>query len=101
MYYQAVTNKYSVYPRQSLVQNIGHDGSGVHCDKSNRFHMDLLWRKERGFIFSKDLELNRKILIANQKFRKIDKHRFNSIDFLLQNVIYAGLRKIKGAFTGK
>ncbi|HWA86988.1 MAG TPA: hypothetical protein VG710_12240 [Opitutus sp.] len=27
----------SLFPTQSLVQNIGHDGSGVHCKASDRF----------------------------------------------------------------
>ena len=28
-------NKYALFPSKSLVQNIGHDGSGVHCVTSN------------------------------------------------------------------
>ena len=30
-------NKLTLYPGSSLVQNIGHDGSGVHCASSNAF----------------------------------------------------------------
>ncbi len=30
-------NSYCIYPRKTLVQNIGFDGSGVHCKPSTRF----------------------------------------------------------------
>lgn len=39
----------TLYPRESLVENIGHDGSGSHCDPSDRYHVqiaspgDLAW----------------------------------------------------------
>lgn len=32
----------SVFPTQSLVRNIGHDGSGVHCDANDRFDTTLV-----------------------------------------------------------
>ena len=31
----------TLYPKESLVSNIGNDGSGVHSAKSNRFDVDL------------------------------------------------------------
>ena len=30
-----------LHPAQSLVQNIGHDSGGVHCDKSDAFNVNL------------------------------------------------------------
>jgi glycosyl transferase family 2 len=30
-----------LYPRQSLVQNIGMDGTGMHCGRSSHFEVDL------------------------------------------------------------
>ena len=32
---------FTLYPRQSLVRNIGHDGSGVHCGISEAFEVSL------------------------------------------------------------
>lgn len=31
----------TLYPRESLVQNIGHDGSGSHCDTSHHYDVEL------------------------------------------------------------
>ena len=36
-----LNNKLTLYPGASLVQNIGHDGSGVHCAASNSFDVSL------------------------------------------------------------
>lgn len=35
-------NKLTLYPGLSLVQNIGHDGSGKHCGKSTFYDVDLM-----------------------------------------------------------
>ncbi len=45
-YYQFLNEKYTIYPRKSLVKNIGHDGSGIHCVQTNKFDVDL-WDKIR------------------------------------------------------
>jgi hypothetical protein len=34
-------NALSLFPIASLVKNIGHDGSGVHCGENNLYDMDL------------------------------------------------------------
>jgi len=39
-----LNEKSTVYPRKSLVRNIGHDGSEMHCGKTNKFDVDL-WEK--------------------------------------------------------
>ena len=31
----------TLYPRESLVENIGHDGSGSHCDPSDRYRVEI------------------------------------------------------------
>jgi hypothetical protein len=68
-YYQFLHEKYTIYPRKSLVRNIGHDGSGIHCPKSNRFDVDLWSRLE--FEMRKDLKLDDRIIKSNYKFRQI------------------------------
>ncbi|MDX8411664.1 MAG: hypothetical protein R8K46_07340 [Mariprofundaceae bacterium] len=70
MYYQALHNKYTIYPRQSLVLNIGHDGTGVHCGATDKFHHEILWDKTEGFEFVKDIQPDKRIIRANQKFRR-------------------------------
>ena len=36
-----LADKLTLYPGKSLVNNIGHDDSGVHCGKSNRLDVDV------------------------------------------------------------
>lgn len=69
MYQQAINGQMTIYPKKSLVQNIGHDGSGVHCGNTNRFHHDSLWDKINGFKFGSDLTVDESIRKANYEFR--------------------------------
>lgn len=39
--YNILNNTYSIKPKNSLVQNIGFDNSGVHCKKTKRFNTNL------------------------------------------------------------
>jgi len=71
MYYQALNNKYTVYPRESLVQNIGHDGTGVHGAGDGKFYHDELWDKVDGFEFVDDIKPDERIMRANRKFRRL------------------------------
>lgn len=101
MYHQAINNLYTVYPRQSLVQNIGLDGSGVHCGNSNKFHINFLWSKEKDFTYQVDPKVNRKILIENKNFRGIRKKENSFIDNLYRIACYAGYEKFKKVFLKK
>jgi hypothetical protein len=38
-------NKLTLYPRQSLVQNIGNDSSGTHCSSTEQFFIENLSKK--------------------------------------------------------
>jgi hypothetical protein len=35
-------NAYCIYPVESYIDNIGHDGTGIHCGKSNKFRQTRL-----------------------------------------------------------
>ena len=70
MYYQALNDKYTLYPKKSLTQNIGHDGSGVHCGINNKFNVEL-WDKVDKFEFIKGIRPDESIIKANRKFRRI------------------------------
>lgn len=70
MYAQYLDGSYTVYPRLSLVQNIGHDGTGLHCKSSTRFTHESLWQKKDGFQFVSNPSINIEIVIANQIFRR-------------------------------
>lgn len=69
MFLQYKTGLFTVYPRKSLVQNIGNDGSGIHCDLTDKFNHNELWNKTENFKFSDDLTLHSKNIEMNYKFR--------------------------------
>ena len=68
-YHQFLNEEYTVYPRKSLVRNIGHDGSGVHCGKTNKFDVEL-WDK-LAFEIDDKVDLDDRIVQSNYRFREI------------------------------
>lgn len=68
MFHQYKYDLYTIYPKKSLVQNIGHDGTGVHCGITDKFHHNELWHKTKEFIFD-DVSANKEIIKANFDFR--------------------------------
>jgi hypothetical protein len=73
MYRQALDGTVTIYPKKSLVQNIGHDGTGFHCGNSTKFHHESLWDKEDDFTFDSTLRPDERILEANYEFRTFRK----------------------------
>lgn len=71
MFHQYLKGLYTVYPVQSYVQNIGHDGSGVHCPPSDRFHHKYLASKKDHFLFPEEVVENNEIRAAHYAFRKL------------------------------
>lgn len=56
-------NKLNIYPKKSFINNIGHDGSGVHCiiDKRNVYaHNEMI--DKNNFIFMQDIVIDKKFL---------------------------------------
>jgi LPS sulfotransferase NodH len=85
MFRQAIHGGATIYPRYSLVQNNGHDGSGYHCGKTNRFHHQSLWKKVENFSFDDELTIDERIRKEKSDFRafrgKYAKFRLiNSLD---------------------
>lgn len=70
MYHQYQTSKLTIYPRESLVQNIGCDGSGLHCGKTSKFTHSILWDKCGDFKFIEAIKPKATVVHANQVFRK-------------------------------
>lgn len=81
MFYQYLHDKYTVYPSLSLVQNIGHDGSGVHCGVTTKFYINKLWEKKESFKFIISPSLDEEVVKANFKFRQ-PKLKYRVINFL-------------------
>lgn len=75
-YNNILSNKYTVYPIKSLIQNIGHDGSGVHCgmDKTGTFSCSIV-NSEKSPKIKKNIEPDWNLI---KKFNKVFNIRFRS-----------------------
>ena len=49
-------NGLSLHPKSSFVQNIGNDGSGMHCGESNQFSIEKLAGKENIKFFTNNIK---------------------------------------------
>lgn len=58
MYLQCTEGLLTVFPRLSLVQNTGHDGTGVHCGQTDKFMHQDLWQKTAGFKFPEETAMD-------------------------------------------
>lgn len=67
MYTQFINNQYTVYPTKSLVQNIGFDGTGLHCGETDKFNVTL--SNKTTFRFPDEPTLDTRIIKANRRFR--------------------------------
>jgi len=95
MFHQYKNNMLTVYPKNSLVQNIGHDGSGIHCGATDKFYHDFLWDKVSDFKFDDNPKVDEKISKANYNFRKLGyKTKFKVI--LRRIGIYPLFKILKG-----
>lgn len=69
MFYQFKSNTLTIYPRKSLTQNRGFDGSGLHCNVNDAFEVEL-WDKKDGFRLDPRPKPNSGIVRANYLFRE-------------------------------
>ena len=68
MFHQFQNNLYTVAPTVSVVQNIGHDGTGVHCGKTDKFNT-ILNINDRPLEMEKDIQPNPDIIKRLYAFR--------------------------------
>jgi hypothetical protein len=69
-FWQVLSNWYTVYPRKSLVQNIGHDGTGELCGRSNRFLHEELWDKKCAYNLQQAPATDARIASLFKTFRR-------------------------------
>lgn len=69
MYYQYQTGGLTIYPSSSLVQNVGNDGTGLHCAATRKYDQRSLWTKRDAFRFIEGIVPEPIILKRNRKFR--------------------------------
>lgn len=88
-------DKYTIYPRISYVNNLGHDGTGVHCGTAGNSifsHNQLNFQPSK---FTSELTLDcAKVVAFNRGFnKKFDWHKV-LIRKLLGDAFYGELKKI-------
>lgn len=89
---------YSLYPKLSLVQNIGFDGTGEHCDENNEFYCKKLAQsinvKKRGIKFSnKAINLLKDFNNSKARFSIKDRLKKQTPGFIKK-----GIKKIFGKY---
>lgn len=67
MYTQFLRDQYTLYPCDSLVLNTGHDGSGVHAGKTDRFDVPL--SRRTSFRLPDQVAADPRYVEANLRFR--------------------------------
>ena len=75
IFHQYKWKLYTVYPTYSLIQNTGHDGSGIHCGSSDRFLVKLHDGQTINFQMPNSLQLDPFIVKSNLRFRSGGWHR--------------------------
>lgn len=99
MFQQFQNNLYSISPSVSLVQNIGHDGSGVHCIKTDKFNTPT-GTLGRPLKMEKDIQPNPVIIKRLYDFRsggikgKIERFLKRIHLLPLARLIYRPLRRL-------
>lgn len=61
----------TVYPKQYLVNNIGHDGSGLHCSRNTKFNVNIDTSTEYVFNLPGHIPRDKDILKSNYNFRSL------------------------------
>ena len=67
MYTQFLMDQYTIYPTRSLVSNIGFDGTGINCGKTDMF--DVTLSDKTSFSFPDEVIIDPRIVGANYRFR--------------------------------
>ena len=99
-YTQFLHKSYVVAPTVSLTNNIGFDGTGLHCIKTTRFESEL-YDAKRKLIFEKDISLNQKVLKRLYYFRSNKPFTFKDrLTYSIINVLFHFLRRVKNFLKG-
>jgi len=71
IFWQNVYKVYTLYPRESLVKNIGQDGSGVHMGITDKWDTEI--GRQKKFTFIENIQPDDNIRKSHKKFYSISK----------------------------
>ena len=70
-FWQFYDDKLMVYPRKSLSQSIGQDGTGTIMGLTDKWDVSDIWDKEYGFEFCRNISIDETIQNSHYAFYKI------------------------------
>lgn len=85
-FYNILNDYYCVFPSISMVNNVGFDGTGEHCNKSSRWNTILDNRNEYS------LKMEKKVLVDARIIQKIKD--YNNSGYFIRHYIKIFLKKI-------
>lgn len=86
-----LNNQYTLYPGKSLVENIGNDGSGTHCETTNIFTSTLFYKAVQNFP-----EVVTDNVMAYDLFRDYFKKQSNQTSFIKRLTVFIRRRLSHG-----
>jgi hypothetical protein len=101
-YTQFIRNLYTVSPTISLTNNIGHDGTGVHCGITDRFEVDLSGCSLKLRI-DPDIQKDRRVIKSLYRFRSVGhlglaRKTLNMAKQLIKSLVRKSYRKFQALF---
>jgi len=66
--YMLKNEMFCLYPRKSLVKNIGMDGSGLHLDTRKNGKVDIFWDMAGNFEMDKNIEADSAVVNASREY---------------------------------
>jgi hypothetical protein len=81
-------NGLALYPNNSLVDNIGFDGTGVHCEPSDYVGNSVI---DSRIVRFPDLTVNRRLARAVERF--LHKHQGHTLWYYFRYVLIRGMKK--------
>ncbi len=91
-YTQFLLNAYTVAPTRSLTNNIGFDGTGVHCGVTKRFEVSIS-KAPFQLEMDKDIEQNNRVIKSLYRFRS--ENHYGPIKKMIDKIWRYILRAIK------
>ena len=87
-YTQCLRTLYTVSPTISLANNIGHDGTGIHCGVTSRFDIIHLNSKTK-FDFDPNVRVNKRVIKTLYRFRSQGHTKKDLYFRILGNWVYS------------
>lgn len=94
IFWQFHDDMLTVYPRKSLSDSIGQDGTGFHMGATDKWNIHGVWDKESGFQFVHNIKVDERIRRSHYDFYRINKYKYRFVGFLNRIGLYKAVRSL-------